>query len=450
MHQLLVKKDCNEMKMLPFMKLIPNWSYILQPWVYDQMFILTITSTSKQSECMSFLPVPHGGICYNRSMNAQILPESVAEDTVEFHSETSSKSVCIVCAASNPLHLQVTELFNEYPDLAQKLYLLCQLMKSQEKLNPDAFDAAALDFILAWNAVFPEEPYFNKLHFVMMHLPDFVEEYHICGRASAESRGSVYVRFSRRKESVSRMVSTVQRYKTLFSRSVTNLRGGIAEKQAVVREKKENKRGKYNIARTTKRNNQIDLSSSIFSGRETIGNEVFLLLIDSGRLPERASDEPVAVGVVEVVAVAAAISTSKRIPNHQERKKNCYASVRRCRRAGPRHRRALEGRRNEESVKQVPPFAMANGVKTLTAQGGVESLLKLRTFVVLTLFERVAEPASAPRSVEQIACAVLDESGEAVRCHLGDGGGRGRREAEAVMVRGNRGARNAVRRGLDL
>ena len=186
-----------------------------------------------------------------------------------------------------PLQSQVKDLFEEYQDLAKKLYVLCRLMKSQDKLDSETFDDAVLDFIIAWNSVFPDIPYFNKLHFVMMHLPDFVEDWEICGRASAESHESVHARFARRKANVSRMVSTVQRYKTLFSRSVANLRDGIAEKQAIINKKKGNKRGKYNTTRATKRDDRIDFYSSIFAGTETVHNEVFLILIDGSRLPER-------------------------------------------------------------------------------------------------------------------------------------------------------------------
>ena len=60
-------------------------------------------------------------------------------------------------------------------------------MKSQKRLDPDNFDIKVIDVMLAWNDAFPGDSYFNKLHFVMVHLPEFVHLYHICGRASGES-----------------------------------------------------------------------------------------------------------------------------------------------------------------------------------------------------------------------------------------------------------------------
>ncbi|KAL7525991.1 hypothetical protein ACHAWF_001590 [Thalassiosira exigua] len=97
-------------------------------------------------------------------------------------------AVCkMVCPEGYPLHSKVINLFETYSDVAAKLYKVCRLMKSQKPLDLDTFDEALLDFILAWNKAFPETPYFNKLHFVMMHLPEFVAEYGFCGRVSAEA-----------------------------------------------------------------------------------------------------------------------------------------------------------------------------------------------------------------------------------------------------------------------
>mmetsp|Transcript_22812 Transcript_22812/g.40100 ORF Transcript_22812/g.40100 Transcript_22812/m.40100 type:complete len:109 (+) Transcript_22812:159-485(+) len=57
----------------------------------------------------------------------------------------------------------------------------------------------------------------------MSHLPDFVEEYGICGRASGESHESVHAMLARAKESMARMASTQQKYRTLFARATVNL-----------------------------------------------------------------------------------------------------------------------------------------------------------------------------------------------------------------------------------
>ena len=103
-----------------------------------------------------------------------------------------------VCAAayptSDPKHKKIREDFALYEDLARKLHALALLMKSQKRIDSNNFDNKLLDFILAWNKAIPGKTYSNKLYSVMMHLPDFVEEYGICGRVFEESHESVHAR----------------------------------------------------------------------------------------------------------------------------------------------------------------------------------------------------------------------------------------------------------------
>mmetsp|Transcript_26553 Transcript_26553/g.57045 ORF Transcript_26553/g.57045 Transcript_26553/m.57045 type:complete len:194 (+) Transcript_26553:2645-3226(+) len=163
---------------------------------------------------------------------------------------------CIaVYSSENLLHEKVKETFALYDDLAKKLYALCLLMKSQKTLELKNFDNALLDYILAWDAAFPGKPYFNKLHFLMMHLPDFVEEYGICGRVSAESHESVHTMMAKSKEAMKRMASTKQKYRTLFARATAN-------------------------------------SSSIFSSTETVNGEEYLVLFGGqGRIHSKYRDQ---------------------------------------------------------------------------------------------------------------------------------------------------------------
>ena len=50
----------------------------------------------------------------------------------------------------------------------------------------------------------------------MMHMPEFVEEFGIYGRASTESHESVHSHMAKAKETLKRMAST--KYRTLFAR----------------------------------------------------------------------------------------------------------------------------------------------------------------------------------------------------------------------------------------
>ena len=133
-------------------------------------------------------------------------------------------------------------------------------MKSQKKIDSTKFDDAVIDVIVEWDSVFPDEPYFNKLHFVMCHLPEFVRRYHICGRASAESHESVHATMQRMKNSIKRMSSTRKMYQTLFARTTASLKAGMAEREKKINDKQSGiKRGvgTYNTNCSTKRQDDV-------------------------------------------------------------------------------------------------------------------------------------------------------------------------------------------------
>ena len=75
---------------------------------------------------------------------------------------------------THPSHGKIKERFTLYEELAEKLHALAVRMKSQARIDHDEFDNTVLDLTFVWNKVFPEVPYFNKLHFIMMHYPEFV------------------------------------------------------------------------------------------------------------------------------------------------------------------------------------------------------------------------------------------------------------------------------------
>ena len=117
----------------------------------------------------------------------------------------------------------------------------------------------------------------------MMHLPEFVERFGICGRDLVESHESVHTMMARAKNTMKRMASTKQKYRTLFSRSTVNLRRGIVESKAKVEKKttcKKRGKGTYNSTKANKQQDEIEFSSAIFSGKETVNGEEFLLLSD--------------------------------------------------------------------------------------------------------------------------------------------------------------------------
>lgn len=213
-----------------------------------------------------------------------------AVDTLE-----NFEAIAKVCVgaydSSHPIHEEVKTKFALYEDVAKKLHLLALSMKSQKKVDSDEFDDKLLDVILAWDKAFPGRQYFNKLHVVMMHLPEFVAEYGICGRASAESHESVHAMMAKAKAAVSRMSSTKRKFKTLYARATVNLKEGIVEFKTKIQKKMTGKkRGKYNTTKDTKRQDQVEFFSSVFKGTEQVGNEEFVRLVGGGRIHNKYKD----------------------------------------------------------------------------------------------------------------------------------------------------------------
>ncbi|KAL7536007.1 hypothetical protein ACHAXR_006865 [Thalassiosira sp. AJA248-18] len=190
----------------------------------------------------------------------------------------------------NGIHIKVKALFAKFRVLAKALYSLAVLMKSQKKIDPDYFDIKVIDVMLAWNETFPGVPYFNKLHFVMVHLPEFVRLYHICGRASGESHESVHCKMNQRKKAMIRMCSTKRMHMTLYARSTSNLKPGIPEREAAVDAKQTGKkRGRYKYL--TRRQDNVDIVGTMFKDKETVENEDFLPLVGGGRIHSKYKDE---------------------------------------------------------------------------------------------------------------------------------------------------------------
>lgn len=98
-------------------------------------------------------------------------------------------------------------------------------------------DAYVLNFIIEWDKVFPHVPYFNKLHDIVMHVPEFVNLWGCLGRLSEESHESVHALLQRHKNCLKRMPSDHAMFKTLFARSIVGLKDGVANHAHVIKDK---------------------------------------------------------------------------------------------------------------------------------------------------------------------------------------------------------------------
>ena len=61
-------------------------------------------------------------------------------------------------AANNPMKSMSKKILSNVDDLAKKYFELIKLIESQKKINSEKFLDLLLDFVLAWDATFPDVP----------------------------------------------------------------------------------------------------------------------------------------------------------------------------------------------------------------------------------------------------------------------------------------------------
>ena len=123
-----------------------------------------------------------------------------------------------------------------YDEVTKYACFLLTYLKSQKGLSVERVEKFLLNFILAWDKALFHVPYFNKLHFLVICVIKFIEEYGIYWHISAEGHESVHILLAETKGAVSRMASTQQYVCTFHAGSSVNLKKEILEeKQSVKR-----------------------------------------------------------------------------------------------------------------------------------------------------------------------------------------------------------------------
>lgn len=198
-----------------------------------------------------------------------------------------------VCVKAFGQNSELEQLFEGFKNVAHALFILAKMLKSQGKLDHQKLEDAIIDFIVEFRRVFPGVPYFNKLHFIVMHVPEFVRKYGCLGRLSAESHESVHANIARTKDIVKRMVSTKKKYITLFARSMSGLKDGISYRKSLVEKKRTGKkRGNYNSKNmSSKAQDDVEFICTEYSETTTFNGEEFLVLpLHSGLIHHRYKD----------------------------------------------------------------------------------------------------------------------------------------------------------------
>jgi len=85
------------------------------------------------------------------------------------------------------MHAWLKVQFEKITAVARILFKIMVFMKSQTKRDPDYSEDLLYKFSVAWEDAFPEKNTFNKLHFLLYHLPEYVKFWKKLGIVNEES-----------------------------------------------------------------------------------------------------------------------------------------------------------------------------------------------------------------------------------------------------------------------
>ena len=186
-------------------------------------------------------------------------------------------------------HAEWESMFNKFDEVAKHTFNLLTYAKSQKRRSSDVFDDLLLEFLISWEKVFPNVKCFNKMEFLMQHVNEFIDEYGVYGRFSAESHESVHTRFDSINKAVKRMASTKKRSEKFFVRATVNLKEEIVKNKSICETKMSGKkRGKYNnVNVATKAMDDVDfVKCSVFKDDAVwVDGIEYLDIVVGGRIP---------------------------------------------------------------------------------------------------------------------------------------------------------------------
>ncbi len=157
---------------------------------------------------------------------------------------------CIVALANEPddKRTDFTKQLELFKKAGSSLYTLTKLMKQQDKLDPDKFIDAVAQFLIDLEIPFLGYKYYNKLHFLSLHVIEFVIEYHWYGRLSVEGHKSQHARTRKSMELLRHMeTNNDSRFGKHMSRQMLGLNSDVVQQKGkLLNAGKEP--GKYNVA----------------------------------------------------------------------------------------------------------------------------------------------------------------------------------------------------------
>ena len=182
------------------------------------------------------------------------------------------------------MHAWLKTFFEKVALVAQVLSKIMIYMKSQRKRDPKLFRDLLFQFSIAWKDAFPDKNTFNKLHFLLYHLPGYVDLWEMLGIVNEESFKAFHAKLVSVKDDLSGMPSITSRVNTTNARTQSLLKEEIMKLNVELHAATTGKKtGKQENKRARKDDEGVRYVTPVF-GTETIDNELYIVLPDDSLL----------------------------------------------------------------------------------------------------------------------------------------------------------------------
>ena len=164
-------------------------------------------------------------------------------------------------------------------------------IKSQEKRDPNRLRDLLCEFSVEWRDAFPDKNTFNKLHFLLYHLPGYVDFWEMLGIISEESFEAFHAKLCQTKGDLKYMPSTTDRVKTTNARTQSLLKKDIMELTLQV---EAGTTGEKTGKQTKKRERDSDEGMRFITttfGTEVIDDEQYTVLPDNSLINSKRYED---------------------------------------------------------------------------------------------------------------------------------------------------------------
>jgi hypothetical protein len=174
------------------------------------------------------------------------------------------RMVCKAYPSDPDCAVKVKEIMDWWLELANDLYGMAVILKSQKKVTPERANTVKAHLVrygIRWRKVITWKcPVYWKMHMFECCLMNFIKKHGVAGRVSAEGFENKHHAMANLKSMLSPMVKTSHRVNKLVQRQSIHLLPGLDEKLDKIesQKKRTGRRGPYNVSGRTRNIEEIE------------------------------------------------------------------------------------------------------------------------------------------------------------------------------------------------